>query len=387
MTILNLYQNYKQNPNPNKNKKMNIEVKAFSTTQEKLQHYSLIKIFMHTFKKICKDIKKSYPKSLEGLNSNDYLQKFQEIFLDKKNLKKNLEDYQNAISHTLKKITNEHKKIFEKQDIKIDLKAKSDDIDLMQIQKILKIILNKKNLPLKDQIISKLTQVFNNELQNDNNKVFKKITNTLYLIDKYEEDKNSINTKVLYALYQNNKLERHNKKDSNGVGLVEEGVDESDPSKDTRMRDINSKKEIIKQSNDVKTNIIRCILAGYSVHLCQNQKKKEEEEQEQVGGWWPFSSGKADMEITDENYINCFPKISTKLTNMFQENKDNTYVNFKNSNKKYIIYDTLTTKKNWKNPNKPHYMANIITIIPEEMVFEVKAISKNGECVVKERVR
>ena len=387
LTILNLYQNYKQNPNPNKNKKMNIEVKAFSTTQEKLQHYSLIKIFMHTFKKICKDIKKSYPKSLEGLNSNDYLQKFQEIFLDKKNLKKNLEDYQNAISHTLKKITNEHKKIFEKQDIKIDLKAKSDDIDLMQIQKILKIILNKKNLPLKDQIISKLTQVFNNELQNDNNKVFKKITNTLYLIDKYEEDKNSINTKVLYALYQNNKLERHNKKDSNGVGLVEEGVDESDPSKDTRMRDINSKKEIIKQSNDVKTNIIRCILAGYSVHLCQNQKKKEEEEQEQVGGWWPFSSGKADMEITDENYINCFPKISTKLTNMFQENKDNTYVNFKNSNKKYIIYDTLTTKKNWKNPNKPHYMANIITIIPEEMVFEVKAISKNGECVVKERVR
>ena len=155
---------------------MNIEVKAFSTTQEKLQHYSLIKIFMHTFKTICKDIKKSYPKSLEGLNSNDYLQKFQEIFLDKKNLKKNLEDYQNAISHTLKKITNEHKKIFEKQDIKIDLKAKSDDIDLMQIQKILKIILNKKNLPLKDQIISKLTQVFNNELQNDNNKVFKKIS-------------------------------------------------------------------------------------------------------------------------------------------------------------------------------------------------------------------
>jgi predicted SnoaL-like aldol condensation-catalyzing enzyme len=247
--------------------------------------------------------------------------------------------------------------------------------------------LNKKNLPLKDQIISKLTQVFNNELQNDNNKVFKKITNTLGLIDQYEEDKNNINTKVLYALYQNNKLEKHNKKDSDKIGLVEMGIDESDPSKDTRMRDINSKKEIIKQSNDVKTNIIRCILAGYSVHLCQNQKKKEEEEeQEQVGGWWPFSSGKADIEITDENYINCFPKISTKLTTMFQENKDNTYVNFKNSNKKYIIYDTLTTKTNWKK-TKTHYIANIITMIPEEMVFEAKSISENGECVVKERVR
>jgi hypothetical protein len=70
---------------------------------------------------------------------------------------------------------------------------------------------------------------------------------------------------------------------------------------------------------------------------------------------------------------------------MFQENKDNTYVNFKNSNKKYIIYDTLTTKKNWKNPNKPHYMANIITIIPEQMVFEAKAIPKNGECDVQPR--
>jgi HrpA-like RNA helicase len=385
LTIFNLYQNYKQNPNPKK-KKFDIEVNAFSKTQEKLQNYSLIKIFMYTFKKMCKENKKSYPKSLEGLNSNDYLQKIQEIFLDKKNLKNNLKDYQKSISDTLKKITRENKKIFEKQDIKIDLKAKSDDIDLMQIQKILNIILNKKNLPLKDQIISKLTQVFNNELQNDNNKVFKKITNILYLIDKYEEDKNSINTKVLYALYQNNKLEEH--KDSNKIGLVEVGIDESDPSKDSRMRDINSKKEIIKHSNDVKTNIIRCILAGYSVHLCQNQKKKEEEEEEQVGGgWWPFSSGKADMEITDENYINCFPKISTKLTTMFQENKDNTYVNFKNSNKKYIIYDTLTTIKNWKNPENPHYIANIITIIPEQMVFEVKTISENGECDVQPRVR
>ena len=121
-------------------------------------------------------------------------------------------------------------------------------------------------------------------------------------------------------------------------------------------------------------------MAGYSVHICQNKPKEKEGEQE-GGGWWPFSFGKGKEDTTNENYINCFLTEKLELTSMFEENKDKTFVNFKNPNKKYIIYNTLSQDRN--KPLKNY--ANIITIIPEDIIHDNVKFKGDSKCSVQER--
>ena len=125
-------------------------------------------------------------------------------------------------------------------------------------------------------------------------------------------------------------------------------------------------------------------MAGYSVHICQNKPKEKEnkEEEQEGGGWWPFSFGKGKENTTNENYINCFLTEKLELTSMFEENKDKTFVNFKNPNKKYIIYNTLSHDR--YKPLKNY--ANIITIIPEDIIHDNVKFKDDGKCSVQKRV-
>ena len=358
LTIYNLYQSYKEGQDF---QKLGIMPNAFKETEVFTQNYSSIKIFTREFKNICKEQRKKFPKEFEKLEYLDFIDKFQKFFTNKENK----ENYIDVIKATLEKIANLKSDRFKNINMKI---SKNPNLDIKQILTILNdIILNKNNLTLKDQIILNLTQVFNQELQIDNNKVFKKINHILGGIKKYKKNDISMKTKILYSLYwkEDIKNEDYNFQENDQIGSVKI-PSPNDPSNDPNMININSKNEIMKHPhNNLQKNIIRCIVAGYSVHICQNKEKEQE-----GGGWWPFSSGKADItnDITNENenYINYFPTTPTPLTKMFEENEDNTLVNFKNPNRKYIIYNTLTTKRNFKNPDKPYdYMANVITIIPE----------------------
>ena len=69
------------------------------------------------------------------------------------------------------------------------------------IERGIKLVLNKKYLPLKDKITLNLEQIFNQELQNDNNTVFTKINSILEKMKNFGENDNSMKIKVLYSLY------------------------------------------------------------------------------------------------------------------------------------------------------------------------------------------
>ena len=86
--------------------------------------------------------------------------------------------------------------------------------------------------------------------------------------------------------------------------------------KQKHMAKINSIKEILKNENDKNTNIKRCIVAGYSVHICQY--KKEMPEEQEGGGWWPFSFGKGKEDNPNEilPFLTC---LSTKGLIIFLE--------------------------------------------------------------------
>lgn len=337
---------------------------------------------MSIFKKNCKENNQKFPEELEQKNSVDYIKKFPD-FINKKNIKSK---YIGILMDTLEEFsTSENiKKKLEDDDLIIDLEIKQNkDMSMTEIQKILSKIFDPKNLSLKDKIILKLRQIFKQEIESDNNRVFNKINIVLKGIDKFEKNDKSIKTKILYALYQGESEHKDdpNYKASNRVGGV-------NPEQELQnSKEIEAKNEIIKNKNDLNTNIKRCILAGYSVHICQYQK--EMPEGQEGGGWWPFSFGKGKEDNPNENYVNCFPKHSTIFTTMFEENQDNTFVNFKNRKKKYIIYNTLTSARKKKKKDEPTYMANIITIIPEKIINEFRDIipTNNGQCSVESRMR
>jgi len=379
ITILNLYKSYKQNEE--NLKKKDIETKAFYQADKTLNKFTLIKSVMSIFKKQCEGANKKFPKELEQINSIDYRVKFPNFVEKNKN-------YLDIVKNTLKEFSDyeNNKKILENNNLIIESDV-INDMSIIQIQKILSKILDEKYLPIKDRIILKLRRIFNQELESDNNKVFKKINLVMEYLKKFEKNDNSIKTKILYSLYQTeDNTDNSNHKVSTELGRVVNPEQELQP---INSKKIEAKKEIL-LDNDPNKNIKRCIVAGYSVHICQYQKEMPEEQKEQEGGgWWPFSFGKGKEDNPNENYVNCFPKDPTTFTTMFEENQNNTFVNFKNRKKKYIIYNTLTSKPNYKNPDKPTYMANVITIIPEKIINEFTNIipTNNGQCSVQSRMR
>jgi hypothetical protein len=367
-----------------KSKKMNIDTSmnidngVFYRAEKTLKKFSSIKIFMSIFKRYCKEDNLKFPEELEQINSVDYIEKFPD-FIEKKNIKSK---YINIINDTLQEFStsNDVKKILGDNDLENDLEKLKENMSITGMQKMLRKIFDEKYLSLKDKIILKLRQIFNQEIESDNNRVFNKINSILQKIHKFDKNDESIKTKILYALYQGESGDGDdpNYQESQNIGTV------TNPKNKIRQKTIakiNSMKEIFKHENDLNTNIKRCILAGYSVHICQYQKEMPEEQE--GGGWWPFSfgKGKEEEDNPNENYINCFPKESSMFTFMFEENQDKTFVNFKNSKKTYIIYNTLSLDR-----NKPILYANVITIIPQKILSDGYPTG-NGKCGFESRKR
>ena len=371
-----------------KNKKKEIMPDAFQKTSKFFKNFSFVKIFYENFEQKCKDFNKPFPELLKGfklkqIDYNHFIDKFPDFL--KTELLQTDQIYIQFISDVLMQMKNKIKEIeviFKENNIIIDLEVPGQrELTKTDIERGIKLVLDKKYLPLKDKITLNLEQIFNQELQNDNNTVFRRINDILNAI-KGEND-NSMKIKVLYSLYlgknEKNKEIKDYFQDETKEADVED-IHYVDTSTSTDFIQINEKKEIWKHHNDLKKNIKRCIVAGYSVHICQNKPKEKEGEQE-GGGWWPFSFGKGKEDTTNENYINCFLTKKLELTSMFEENKDKTFVNFKNPNKKYIIYNTLSQDRN--KPLKNY--ANIITIIPEDIIHDNVKFKGDSKCSVQER--
>lgn len=372
ITILNLYQNYKKDED--KLKKMNINITTFDNAKKTLNKSNLIESFIKIFENNCKKDNVSIPTELG--NPVDYIENFVN-FIEHKTL------YLNIIKDTIYEfITTDYiKKKMEKNNLILTTDdidhAKITNWDKIKVLKILHKIFDEKYLSLKDRIILKLKQIFNQKLNNDNNRVFKKINHILQIIkdDKNIKDDNSMKTKILHSLYLNDPSfkDDSNYKSSQKVKYInnpEEAIG------------INSKKEFLQNNkNSLKKKIIACIVAGYSVHICQYQKQMEIEENEQKGGfWWLLGFGKTKEDVPDQNYVNCFPNKPTHFTFMFDKNQDKTFVNFEKTDKKYIIYNTLSIDR-----NKPIYYSNIITIIPPEFLSDKP--TDNNQCGFEPRIR
>ncbi len=375
------------------NKKKEIMPDAFQKTSKFFKNFSFVKIFYENFEQKCKDFNKPFPELLKGfklkqIDYNHFIDKFPDFL--KTELLQTDQIYIQFISDVLMQM-NEIKEIeviFKENNIIIDSEVPGQrELTKTDIERGIKLVLDKKYLPLKDKITLNLEQIFNQELQNDNNKVFRRINDILHAI-KGEND-NSMQIKVLYSLYLGKNEKNKEIKDYFQDETKEADVEDIygmhvDRSTNNDFIQIKEKKEIWKHHNDLKKNIKRCIVAGYSVHICQNKPKEKEGEQEgeqEGGGWWPFSFGKGKEDTTNENYINCFLTEKLELTSMFEENKDKTFVNFKNPNKKYIIYNTLSQDRN--KPLKNY--ANIITIIPEDIIHDNVKFKGDSKCSVQER--
>ena len=373
------------------NENMEIMPDAFQKTSKFFKNFSFVKIFYENFEQKCKAFNKPFPELLKGfklkqIDYNHFIDKFPDFL--KTELLQTDQIYIQFISDVLMQMKNKIKEIeviFKENNIIIDSEVPGQrELTKTDIERGIKLVLDKKYLPLKDKITLNLEQIFNQELQNDNNTVFTRINFILNAIEKGEND-NSMKIKVLYSLYfmknEKNKEIKDYFQDS-GVRGIQNDIygTHVDTSTNTDFIQINEKKEIWKHHNDLKKNIKRCIVAGYSVHICQNKPKEKEGEQE-GGGWWPFSFGKGKEDTTNENYINCFLTEKLELTSMFEENKDKTFVNFKNPNKKYIIYNTLSQDRN--KPLKNY--ANIITIIPEDIIHDNVKFKGDSKCSVQER--
>jgi len=389
ITIFNLYQNYKKN----EDQLEKININTFKEAKKTLNKSNLIKSFIEKFEKNCKKDKLSIPTKFG--NQIDYIENFV-YFIEHHT------QYHDIVKDTIYEfMTTEY--IKEKMK-KNNLIITEDDADPSQINnwnkiKILKFlgkIFDEKYLSLKDRIIFRLKQIFNQKLNNDNNRVFKKINYILQTIKKDEnmKDDNSMKTKILYSLYLKDKKSENdtNYEDDTNYDVSQKKIIHN-PDKQVKKKEVNtdelnkvnSKKEFLQNNkNNLKRKIIACIVAGYSVHICQYQKQMEIEieENEQKGGfWWLLGFGKPKEDVPDQNYVNCFPNKPTHFTFMFDKNQDKTFVNFEKTDKKYIIYNTLSEDRY----KKEKYYSNIITIIPPEFLSDKP--TDNNQCGFEPRIR